>query len=456
MAALNAAGFDADLDSPNNHPLRASVRKELAGKSLACLPALKEFFAEHRKRDNTAELNQYISWALSYGDPPTFEVKGRDVEIPPDAAQLQGLGPLLTRFYEEAHIEDLWKRSQPAFEQVLERYHGPITDLVLQVNAYLRNVTNAPSLGRHFQIFVCLLAPPSQVQTRSYGNDYYVVVTPAAELQTDEIRHAYLHFQLDPLATRNAEIILRKRGLADHAQRAPALAEQYKEDFLLLTTESLIKAVEARMDHKPALVDLALKEGFILAPYFSEALAGYEKDQISMRFSFPEMVKAIDLKKEDARLMPVEFAKELPARKAPLPQAAAAPPPPLSGAAKALDEAEQLYRNRNLDQAKAAYLHVLQESGDQPMHAQAYYGLARIAVLQRDPETAEQLFRKTLESSPAPPVKAWALVYLGRLSDAAGDRAQAVKHFQDALAVAGASAAARNAAEQGVTRSFQK
>jgi len=47
-------------------------------------------------------------------------------------------------------------------------------------------------------------------------------------------------------------------------------------------------------------------------------------------------------------------------------------------------------------------------------------------------------------------VKAWVLVYLGRLSVAAGDRVQAVKHFQDALKVDGASKLARDAAEQGV------
>ena len=63
-----------------------------------------------------------------------------------------------------------------------------------------------------------------------------------------DIRHAYLHYLLDPLATRYQEIVMRKRGLSDHAQRALALADSYKDDFLLLTTESLIKAVEARLD----------------------------------------------------------------------------------------------------------------------------------------------------------------------------------------------------------------
>ena len=34
MAAINAAGYDAQLDSPNNHPLRKAIRDELAKKKL--------------------------------------------------------------------------------------------------------------------------------------------------------------------------------------------------------------------------------------------------------------------------------------------------------------------------------------------------------------------------------------------------------------------------------------
>ena len=87
------------------------------------------------------------------------------------------------------------------------------------------------------------------------------------------------------------------------------------------------------------------------------------------------------------------------------------------------------------------------------LHAAAYYGLARIAALQKDPEAAERLFNKALESGPEPAVKAWVLVYLGRLSLASGDRDQAAKHFQEALHVEGASPAAQQAATLGAQQS---
>jgi tetratricopeptide (TPR) repeat protein len=447
MAAINAAGYAADLSSPNNHPLRDAIRAELAKRNIPSLPAIKDFFSRHRKSNDTAELNQYISFALTAGGPPDFAIKHRDVEIPPDVVPIQALSPLLAAFYKEANIEDLWKRSQPAIDRYIERYHEPVSEAVLQVNAYLRQQTSG-FRGRRFQIYIELLAAPNQIQTRSYGYEYTIVITPSPEPRIFDVRHAYLHYLLDPLSTRYMEILNRKKAVSDHALRAPALSDSFKEDFLLLVTESLIKAVEARLEHKPEAVQAALREGHILAPFFAEQLPVYEKQEQAMAFYYPELVGAIDLVKEDKRLASVGFNERETVRTvktAPLPL-----PPPLTGAAKTLEDAEQFYTARDVDQAKKLYLEALQQTDGQPMHAAAYYGLARIAVLQKDPETAERLFEKTLESQPEALVKAWALVYLGRLSMAAGDREQAAKHFQDALQVDGATLPARQAAEMGV------
>ena len=452
MAAINAAGYDADLSSPNNSQVREAVRKELAGKNIPSLRGLKEFYAEHKQSNPTADLSQYISFALSVDGPPTFALKPKAAEIPPDVAPLEGLTPLLAAFYREANIEDLWNRAQPAFEQAIDVYHEPVAAAVLQVNGYLRNETSGMS-GRYFQIYIDLLAAPNQIQTRSYANDYYVVITPSAEARISDVRHAYLHYLLDPLATRHEEVIMRKRGLADHAQRAQALDESFKSDYLLLTTESLIKAIESRLDKTPATANEALLEGYILTAYFAEELPVYEKQEQAMRFYYPELIKAIDLKREDARLSQIQFMSQAPVRQAkvvPPPK-----PPEPQGVYKTLEQAEQLYIARSLEPARQLFLKALEQTSDKPPHAKAYYGLARIAALERNPELAESLFLKTLECEPEPQTRAWTLVYLGRLSDAAGDREQATRRYRDALAVEGASPAAHKAAEQGAQRSFQ-
>lgn len=458
LAAINVAGYDADLQSAANHPFREEVRKELASRNIPCLEDLKRFFAEHRQKDSTAELSQYVSFALLVDGPPAFSYRLQQNELPPDILNLSGLGPLMARFHKEAHIDELWQKAQPYFEEMIARYHEPVTRAVAEVNAYLRHVSSGQLTGR-FQIYVDILAAPNQIQTRSYANEYFVVLTPSPEPQTEDVRHAYLHHLLDPMATRYAEELDQKKALGDYALAAPFLEDYYKSDFLLLATECLIKAVESRLFHgspqkKQALVNKALSEGFILTPHFAEQLPRYEAQEQAMRFYFPELVKSIDLKREEQRLEKYEFASERPVRLAKV--VPAERKIPLTGVRLTMENAEQAYANRELDKAKQAYLQVLQETDEKPLHARAYYGLARIAALQRDPALAEKLFLKVLESSPDPQVKGWTLVYLGRLADLAGERERAGEHYRAVLAVPGASAAARKAAEEGLQKTFKK
>jgi tetratricopeptide (TPR) repeat protein len=239
--------------------------------------------------------------------------------------------------------------------------------------------------------------------------------------------------------------------LIDFAQGAPALEEVYKTDFLLLATESLVKAIESRLapaSQRAAMVNDALREGFILTPHFAEQLPAFEKQEQSMRFFFPELVTSINLKRETERLDKVEFAATRTTRVAKAPPA---PPVPAAAPEEAqIEAAEQLYLDRKLDKAREAYLKILQTGDSQPVHSRAYYGLARIATLENHPEMAEKLFQKTLELSPDPPVKAWAYVYLGRLAAVARDTDSARKYMQSALAVEGASEPVREAARKGL------
>jgi tetratricopeptide (TPR) repeat protein len=449
MAAINAAGFDADLASPNNHPLRNAIRAELSKRKIPSLPALKEFFENHRRRTDAAELSQYISFALTASGPPSFAITKRDVEIPPDVTGMLELSGLLESFYKEAGIEQLWRQSQPAIDQYIARYHTPVVDSVLAVNAYLRQQTSG-FRGRRFQIFVELQCPPNLVQTRSYGDEYFIVIAPSAEPRTFDVRHAYLHYLLDPLATRSQEIINRKKGLSDHAQRAKALPGFFKEDFLLLVTECLIKAVEARLDHSADVVQQALLQGYILTPYFAERLPFYEKQEQNMVLYYPELVGGIDNYKENLRLDPVHFNDEAPGKLV-RSETHEVEPPALTGAARTLDDAEKLYVKRDLDKAKNLFLAALQQTDLKPQQATAYYGLGRIALLQRDPETAEKLLTKARDLGPDPFVKGWTLVYLGKLALASGDRPLAAKYLNEALKVEGASETARKEA----TKSLQ-
>ena len=189
-----------------------------------------------------------------------------------------------------------------------------------------------------------------------------------------------------------------------------------------------------------------------MTPAFAEGLVGFEKQPMALRLYFPDLVAAVDLGREEKRLESAEFASQATAKQAK--QVAPPKEPELTGAERNLQEAEQLYRNHDLGKAKQAFLRVTQETSQSPLHARAYYGLARIAALEKDPELAEKLFQKSLELSPDDETKAWTYLYLGRLADASARRDEAMSNYRSVLSIEGAPPSARTAAEQGLQQSF--
>ena len=259
-----------------------------------------------------------------------------------------------------------------------------------------------------------------------------------------DIRHAYLHFELDPIMIKYGMELQEKRSLLDVVQLTP-LDDNYKSDFVLLSNESLIKAVECRLDKNRAGVEQAMRQGYILTEFFAEQLPLFEQQQQSMRFFAQDMVNAIDLRHETARISTVKFDSGQLQRKG---QKVAVAPPEVSKAGKTLEEAETLYTARSLDKSRDLFLKSLEQTGSQEEHAQAWYGLARLSLLQNQPDAAVKLFEKTLGASPDPFTKAWSYVYLARLSIAANDSARATKYYQEAIAVPGASDRAVEAARK--------
>src|SRR6202020_540286 len=65
MAAINAGGYDAEIDSLSNNPLRKAVRDYLAAQNLPVIFELKRFVRDHKQADPAADLSQYVSFALS-------------------------------------------------------------------------------------------------------------------------------------------------------------------------------------------------------------------------------------------------------------------------------------------------------------------------------------------------------------------------------------------------------
>jgi len=458
LAAINAAGYDEQADSATNSPLRTRVREYLGKQNLASLAPLRRFVRDHKPRNPAAELSQYVSFALLSKGAPDFTPAHPDLPQPPDADALYEFPPVLAAFYKEARLGVLWQQAQPDYERAIAELHEPVTFAVQQVNAYLRNVNTGTRLGK-FQILVDLLGAPNQVQFRNYIYDYLVVVTPAVEQPIFDIRHAYLRYLLEPLGTRYAEDLQKKARLGEYALQSPLLPQQFRDDFVRLATECFIKAVESRLDRKSALAEEAAREGFVLAPAFAELLPEYESQPVAMRLYFPDLVSKIDVKKEQQRMARIDFLKERPVKTYRV--TSEVKPPALTGVAKTLDDAEALFLDRekssgNAAKAKELFLRALGETDQKPMHAKAYYGLARVALLDRDPETADRFFRKVLELEPDPATQAWAWVYIGKLADSQGEKGPAQESYKAALAIQGISDLARQEAQKGLAGAFTR
>lgn len=452
LAAANAAGYDAGINAVSSSPVRKAVREYLAKQNLKSVPPIQRLLRDLNAKDPSQELTKLISFSLFSAGPPSFKPIRDDVPLPPDAAPLFAeLPPLLADFYQEAQIEKLWNEVQPAYDREIAKYTSPVSQAVLEVNAYFRNPTSGTQ-GRRFQVFIDLLGEPNQVQHRIYIDTYYVVVTPTEEPPVDDIRHAYIHYLADPIGIKFSNDIQQKKALASYAANAPLISEFYKTDFVAFATECFIKAVENRLSPRnPTFAaQQAMREGYVMTPAFADQLELYEKQDRALRLYFPDLVAGIDYKIEEKRLDHIDFLTKAPVkvvRQAGETTVAAT----LTGVEKKLQDADDAaYMDHDYDRAKQRYLDVLAEGDVNSTHARAYYGLARIAVLQKDPETGDRLFRKVLELQPDGVTKAWSLLYLGRLADSQGDREHALDFYRQAAAVPDAPDQVKQGAQQGL------
>jgi hypothetical protein len=420
--------------------------------------------------DPAATLSRYVSFALVVGPPPKFDYVLRRDELPPDVLAIEGFAEVLANFYREAQIERLWARVEPEHDREIQRLHGPVAQLVMTTSAYLRELIR-PRSPRTFAVYVEPMVG-SKTNFRIYRDHYAIVLSPGGEVPLDEIRHALLHFLLDPLAIRHAGLVAEKKPLLGFAARAPRLPVEYKEDFPALFTECLVRAVELRLRRLPpeklaTAIDQAEGDGYVLVRALSRELAKFEKVEPSMRFYFPDLVRGIGVAEETKRLQNVQFAAAT-AGAEPL-GAAPGAEDPKAGPAQELDrwlaEGERQIAAQNADAATAAFQRVLAKHPNQP---RAVYGLAVAAVLQGDADRAKELFHRLVVNPPQPVgqpgaatkqdplILAWSHVYLGRIYDVDGNRELAVSEYRAALSVQGAPESARLAAQRGIEKGYER
>ena len=189
--------------TPCGHGCATQVARARQGSQAAedATQAMCQYYQEHQQPEASKALAQYVSLALYLNPPPALTAKVKDADMPPDAALVLGILPLLQKFSETAGLHAIWEATSEAYAALTGRYHEALAKMLFDTEIYLK-LPSSSRLGRDFTVYVDPMGAPGQTNARNYGSDYYVVISPgpAAGLKMDQIRHTYLHYLLDPMA----------------------------------------------------------------------------------------------------------------------------------------------------------------------------------------------------------------------------------------------------------------
>jgi len=492
-AALNTCGYDTDLD--NSAPVRKQIREEINQALAAGAPAVRDhrdalcsYIRQHELSEPGLNLAQYISLSLYLNPPPQLNPSVEETELPPDSTQVVNVLPLLRTFAEDVNLNGIWVTHRAEYEELVRLVHDPLTKAVLDTNIYLRLPVSSYD-GRRFLVLLEPMIAPSTTNARIYGMDYIVVASPSGnplgQVHMDQIRHTYLHYEIEPLVYARASAMDRLLPLLKAVQNAP-LDFVYKSDISAFITENLIKAVEAQtMDtgapkpKRPSQVkqrsdmtnfeaemtawerqaetvrrkqiDLDVHQGWVLASYFYEKLGQMEKDGASLKEDIAEMVYGMDVDRQRHAAEQVTFLPEGShdfVRRAPR-------------QLKGMDLAEMKLMKGDTAGAQMMADEALKANPNDP---QANYLAGRVELVEGDPGSALTHLNKTLTLAKDPRTLAWAHIYLGRLYDVALDpehpdqehpeRTKAIAEYKAALAVRDSQPDTKAAAEKGLKEPF--
>ena len=465
LAALNTCGYDQDLtiSDATRSNVRAEMQRVLQGSADAetARTALCEFVQKHvASKDANRNLSQYISLALYVDGPPHFVPRVKEDELPPDAAAITGFGALMERFYDQTGLHSIWERHRNDYAAAMRRYHEPLAKMVFDTEIYLKQ-PSSQYLGRRFTVYLDFMGSPNETDARNYGSSYYVVVFPApsapsggamqAALKMDQIRHTFLHYEMDPLAEKHYSSIKRLEPLLGSVKRAP-LEEAFKTDISLLVTECLVRAIEIRTSGnkqtaeamRAQAVDDAVKQGYILTRYFYNAVGAFEKDPAGIRGVYSDFLDNVDLKKEEKAATEVQFAS--------------AASPELVRFSRPEEQRMLVTAEKRLAAGDPKGAQQLAQAaldkkiGDQ---GRALFILAEVAVANKNRDGAQENFQKAIAVSKDPTVLGWSHVYLGRILDMKEEREAALAEYRAALTEGQKLPEVKAAAERGLEHSYE-
>ncbi len=447
LGALRAAGFDEG--SLLLHPAGLPIAREFRNLPAGLKARLKNFYESRRRgEDPRKELTKYISLAFVIDGPPEFKPLLAPGQMPPDASSVAELTSLLGEFYAKARVESVWSRYKYLHDRAVLEYRPLINRMIMTTEGYLR-MRSGVYRGRQLVLVPDYLVPPNTFHARTYQSSYYFLFSPSKSSGISGIRHQFLHFLLDPFAARYPLPVEQRKALNEIMLAGNEHPESAGQGVQEMVTESLIKAVEMRLDRLPqeqaeASLNEAVRSGALLCPHFFSALQRFEKEFEGFQLYYRTLLSGMDI-------AAVRTAR----------QAAGSSTPGETAPANRLTEVERLIRQARSslgsdELERAAELFNLVLDRHDSRNGQALYGLGIVAVSRGDKNAARDYFGRTVASDSCPDsVKVWAYIYLGRLFDLDDDREEAILQYRAAVALGDDTRGAQAVARSGLLEPFQ-
>ena len=447
LGALRAAGFDEG--SLLLHPAGLPIAREFRNLPDGLKTRLKNFYDSHRGRDDPRqELTKYISLAFVVDGPPDFKPLLPAGQMPPDAGSVAELTSLLAEFYSEARVESVWSRYKHLHDRAVLEYRPLINRMIMTTQGYLR-MRSGVFRGRQLVLVPDYLVPPNTFNARTYQSSYYFLFSPSNSPKISEIRHQFLHFLLDPFAARYPLPVEERKVLREIMLVGSEQPESAGYGVQEMVTESLIKAVEMRLDRLPqeeaeTSLKEAVRSGALLCGHFYSALQRFEKEFEGFQLYYRTLLSGLDIDAVwEARQTAIDsrLAEAAPANR----------PTELE---RLIRQAKSSLGSNDLE--RAAELFNLALDRHDSRNGEALYGLGIVAVSRGDKNAARDYFGRAVASQSCPDsVKVWAYIYLGRLFDLDDDREEAILQYRAAVALGDDTRGAQAAAQSGLLEPFQ-
>ncbi|HTV82641.1 MAG TPA: hypothetical protein VME18_08320 [Acidobacteriaceae bacterium] len=477
--ALNACGYDDGLNESN--PVRQAVREEVNEATQASAAARDDrdqlclYIDQHKLEDPAQNVAQYVSLALYLSPPPQLTPSVDEQDLPPDANGVLLMLPLVRKFASDIDLHVIWLENRPAYDAILDALHGPLSQMIVNTNYYLKMPASIAT-GRRFLVVIEPMLSPEETNARVYGTNYVVVASPKnGQIPMRLVRHVYLHYQIEPLLYSRQNDMIRMQPILRTVDYAP-LPFNFKNDIVALVVESMIRAIEARImntgvqivkvpaglprsqaepyeiahneslqkdaDVREQAVDHSMQQGFVITRYFYNQMLAFEKTPQSLSEAIGPMVYGMDVDAIIHQARETTFDQQWEG------EMMGREPQQLVG----LDLAEMKLMKGDVAGASALAEMAIQDHTGDPGRAE--FILARADLMNNQVDQAVAAFQKTLAESKDARYLAWSHIYLGRIDDVEDERPQALAQYRAAMDARDGQPDTLAAAQSGLKKPF--